>query len=326
MLRFIQKYWKGAIPFLLIILVYNLYFIFLMKEKDIRFLLYLDGLIAVVLAGYAGVQYIRFAKWEQTKKQFLEHEDVIYHNLPDFENCEIVQHDVWILETKLNRQFEENCELQDDIARWCHEWKIPLATCLLIDETIKDVKIRASLREPLERMNHQVNMMMQGCRLQSPLMDLQVERVSVEACVKTSIKNNQFFLIQKRFTLDIQEVDCVVYTDFAWLVYILDQLLNNAVKYANKEEPRLKIWTEKEEEKIRLYIEDNGEGISDSDIRRIFEKGFTGHNYHNGKYKSTGMGLYLAAKVAKKLEIELLAESVYEVYTRFCIVMRAADL
>ena len=54
--------------------------------------------------------------------------------------------------------------------------------------------------------------------------------------------------------------------------------------------------------------------------------GFTGHNYHNGKYKSTGMGLYLAAKVAKKLEIELLAESVYGVYTRFCIVMRMADL
>ena len=53
MLRFIQKYWKGAIPFLLIILAYNLYFIFLMKEKDIRFLLYLDGLIVVFLVGYA---------------------------------------------------------------------------------------------------------------------------------------------------------------------------------------------------------------------------------------------------------------------------------
>ena len=51
LLRFIQKYWKGAIPFLLIILAYNLYFIFLMKEKDIRFLLYLDGLIVVFLAG-----------------------------------------------------------------------------------------------------------------------------------------------------------------------------------------------------------------------------------------------------------------------------------
>lgn len=70
---------------------------------------------------------------------------------------------------------------------------------------------------------------------------------------------------------------------------------------------------------IRLFIEDNGEGIRESDIRRIFEKGYTGSNYHNGKYKSTGMGLYMADKIAGKLGHEISAESRYGEYTRFCV-------
>ena len=111
------------------------------------------------------------------KEQFLRYEDIIYNQLPPFENREITQHDVCVLEEKQRRQFEENCELQDNIARWCHEWKLPLAACLMINEKIKDAEIRRDLREPLERMNRQVNMMLQECRLQSPLMDLQIERI-----------------------------------------------------------------------------------------------------------------------------------------------------
>jgi len=159
-------------------------------------------------------------------------------------------------------------------------------------------------------------------------MDLQIERISLEACVKASIKNNRFFLIQKKFTIDIQVENILVYSDFAWLVYILDQLLGNAAKYASKEQPQLKIWAgkeSKEAEQVCLFIEDNGEGIKDSDIRRVFEKGFTGQNYHNGKYKSTGMGLYLVQKVADKLEHKISVESVFGKYTRFCIALRAEN-
>ena len=320
---FIRKNWKHELVSALLILFFNGYFIFLMREQEIRFLLYLDFLVILFLAVFACVDFWRFVKWEQEKERFLCYEDMIYNQLPSFENWEIAQHDVRVMEEKLRRQFEENCELQDNIARWCHEWKLPLAACLMINEKIRDAEIRRDLRAPLERMNHQVNMMMQECRLQSPLMDLQIERTLLEACVKASIKNNRFFLIQKKFSLDIQVETIYVYTDYTWLVYILDQLLSNAVKYASKETPQLKIWAAEEEDWVRLFIEDNGEGILDSDIRRIFEKGFTGQNYHNGKYKSTGMGLYLVEKVAKKLEHEITVESIYGEYTRFCIVLRA---
>ena len=73
---------------------------------------------------------------------------------------------------------------------------------------------------------------------------------------------------------------------------------------------------------MKLFIEDNGEGIRESDIRRVFEKGYTGSNYHNGKYKSTGMGLYMAEKIAGKMGHQISVESRYGEYTRFGITFR----
>ena len=194
-------------------------------------------------------------------------------------------------------------------------------------EKVKDAQVRMELREQLERMNYQASNMLQGCRLQSPLFDLQITKTSLKECVKESIRNNQFFLIQKRFSLDIQVDDVTVYTDKAWITYILDQLLNNAIKYTKKEaeEPSIRIHSKVSKNQIELLVEDSGEGIQECDIRRIFEKGFTGSNYHNGKYKSTGMGLYMVEKIAKRLGHQIYAESQYGEYTCFHILFEVSE-
>ena len=237
-------------------------------------------------------------------------------------------HDFAILERHIQNGFNANCDLQDYVAKWCHEYKIPLTAALLVSKKITDTSVKISMQEQLERMNLQVNHMLQGCRLQSPLFDLQIRQVPLKECVRASIRNNQFFLIRNKFQMNMTVGDEVtVYTDETWLTYILDQILSNAVKYAKaaeeaQEERCIRIWCERFPDTIALLIEDNGEGIAECDIRRIFEKGYTGSNYHNGKYKSTGMGLYLAMQIAKKLEHELSVESVCGAYTRFRIALR----
>jgi signal transduction histidine kinase len=126
--------------------------------------------------------------------------------------------------------------------------------------------------------------------------------------------------------------DLEVYTDPAWLVYILDQFIGNALKYGQKhgeekpgeKAPCLSIWTQKGQDSVTLWVEDYGEGIKDSDIRRIFEKGYTGSNYHNGRYKSTGMGLYMAAKIADRLGHKICVESQYGKGSRFGVVCRCS--
>ncbi len=321
-----------AIAATLICAAYSLYFIFLVKSADLKYLIYIDFLIMLCVAADLAYHALRYLKRKSEIKSLLPTDDIIFTELGEFENRDITAHDVSVLQQRLQRQYDDSLELQDYVAKWCHELKLPLSASLIMNEKQKDIQLRASMREQLECMKRQTDMLLQGCRLQSPILDLDIKVTRLSECIKTSIKNNQFFLIQKNFTIDIgagvkSDDDTLIYTDAGWLVYILDQFISNAVKYSDKPEPYIKIWTENMGKnsdsvacrEIILYIEDNGEGISDSDMRHIFEKGYTGANRRNAKYKSTGMGLYMAAKTANALDSEIGVESVKGEYTRFSI-------
>lgn len=68
-----------------------------------------------------------------------------------------------------------------------------------------------------------------------------------------------------------------------------------------------------------LNIEDNGAGISEKDISRVFDKGFTGEN--GRKFgKSTGIGLYLCKKLCKKLGLDITLISEEGNFTRISII------
>lgn len=330
-MKWLKKRGKEYAVWLFLIVSFNLYFLFLMKAAQTAYLLYLDLLLLVFLAIMEGIAFFEFQKKERRKHMFLKEDDFIYDTLSKPQDREVFEHDLRIWEKRFQEQLEESHDLQDYIAKWCHAFKIPLAAALLMAAKVKDAALRTDLKEQLERMNWQTNMVMQGCRLQVPLFDLQIRKVPLITCVRSSIRNNQFFLIQKNFQIELAVDNTAVYTDEAWLTYILDQLVNNAIKYVNAKNTDqgnrfIRFWSEKSDETIALFIEDNGEGIQECDIRRIFEKGYTGSNYHNGKYKSTGMGLYMADKIARKLEHELSAESQYGEYTRFCILFREAKI
>ena len=322
-----MSYWKRRyktiLAFILPCVAYNLYFLLLLPEVRLFYLIYLDFLIVITASFCFGADWVKDRQTQRKKQEFLRQESLIYQEFQDGGDMDITIHDIAVLEKRLQEQFDMNCELQDYIAKWCHEIKIPLSASLLMAEKIEDAGLKDSFLEQLERINVLLRSALLGTKMQSSLFDLQVCKTSILKCIKESIHNNQFFLIRKHFTLDIQPdtEDLCVYTDPLWLTYVFDQLISNSVKYS-KENPKLKIYTGTQNGTIQLYIEDNGEGIKESDIRRIFEKGYIGSNHHNGQYKSTGMGLYMVHEIIKKLEHEITVESEYNKYTRFTITFK----
>lgn len=76
------------------------------------------------------------------------------------------------------------------------------------------------------------------------------------------------------------------------------------------ESPVFRIYTKKLTSGVALVFQDNGTGIPDEEMGRIFDKGFTGTNGREHQ-RSTGMGLYLCKKLCTKLGIRIYAESVY---------------
>lgn len=115
--------------------------------------------------------------------------------------------------------------------------------------------------------------------------------------------------IHRQITLTMENLHSEIETDEKWLLFILEQLLSNAVKYTQKG-GTVKIY-EKEtllKSDTVLVIEDNGIGIQSEDLPRIMERGYTGYN-GRGASKSSGIGLYLCKKAADQLGIDIAVES-----------------
>ena len=94
--------------------------------------------------------------------------------------------------------------------------------------------------------------------------------------------------ILKKIRLEYEPCKETVLTDEKWLLFVLEQLLSNALKYTDKGSIRIRM--EPGSHGV-LLIEDTGIGIQAEDLPRVFEKGFTGYNGRQDK-KSTGIGLY----------------------------------
>ncbi len=104
-------------------------------------------------------------------------------------------------------------------------------------------------------------------------------------------------------------------SDGKWIAFIIGQILENAIKYAKKEEAlKLSIYLEeygndeRREGGCALVIRDNGIGIKSAELGRVFDKGFTGSNGRSGR-ASTGIGLYLCKKLCRRLQHDICIES-----------------
>ena len=309
-MKYIRKNFKYLFCLVLIFVSFNLYFIFLLPEVDNQYLLYLDLLLSVCLGIFSFVDGMKFYRRENLKL-----DDFIYTELDDLEHKDIMEHDFQVFQVKLNEQVAINQDLQDFFAKWCHEVKIPLSAAMLMNEKIENSLLKLQLKEQLDLY---LNLALVSCKVQGAFDDLQIQKLKLKEWVNASIRNNRFFLMNENVNLKIDLHNEYVYSDKTWLVYIIDQLLGNAIKYA-RENAKIHIYSEQNERSVQLYIKDEGEGIKDYDLPRIFDRGYVGSNHHNGKYKSTGMGLYMVNLMIKKLGHQISVDSQYQQYTCFCI-------
>ena len=137
--------------------------------------------------------------------------------------------------------------------------------------------------------------------------DYLIQETDLGAVAAEVVGRSKYYFIQNAVQVAI---DCSdpVYTDKKWIAFILNQILQNSLKYRRETGARIRIYTEKEKRGVRLIVEDNGIGIKAEELPRIFEKNFTGTNGRNHE-RSTGMGLYLCGKLCAKLGIGIRAES-----------------
>ena len=131
--------------------------------------------------------------------------------------------------------------------------------------------------------------------------DYIITRTNLKEIVNGGILKNKSTLLNERISLTMNELEYEVYTDSKWAIFIVNQIIQNSIKYAKDNDKRIEIDAKQKSDKVILYIRDNGIGIKKGEITRVFEKGFTGENGRMIGKRSTGIGLYLCEKLCNKL-------------------------
>lgn len=207
----------------------------------------------------------------------------------------------------VNKYKLENKEYKEYIEMWIHEVKIPIAAGKMIAENNKSEAMNHILSE-LGKIESYVEQALYYARSNTVEKDYIIKEISLEELVNQVIIHNKKELIEKKTKIKLEGLNQSVYSDSKWLNYILNQIIVNSIKYTEKLPMELTICGEEKKEEVVLKIKDNGIGIREGDLYRVFEKGFTGE--HGRQYsKSTGIGLYLCKKLCNKLSHGLYIES-----------------
>jgi signal transduction histidine kinase len=218
---------------------------------------------------------------------------------------------------EVNQVKTQRKEYKEYIEQWIHEVKTPIAAIKLIEENHRTEYSRAVLEE-LATIDRYVEQALFYARSEEAQKDYLIKEISLEQCVNEVLIRNKHMFILNQIDVNLADLNANVYCDSKWLEFIINQIIVNAVQYKGKDSAMVKIYTRDIKHGIQLVIEDNGIGIPENEVDRIFEKGFTGSKGRKN-YKSTGIGLYLCKKLCDKLGLLIAVDSKENFYTKTII-------
>ncbi len=212
-------------------------------------------------------------------------------------------------------------DYRDYIETWVHEAKSPLAAAHLMVENLADGGGMSAgrldaLDEELSRIEGYIEQALFYARSEAVEKDYLIRTHELRDLVTRAVRENSRSLIGAHVAVSLKGLDRPVFADDKWVVFILGQLIQNAVKYARERGAALAFEGSIEgagsaDERVVLAVRDNGCGVSEADLPRVFEKGFTGSNGRSARSakQSTGIGLYLVRRLCDKMGLSVAARS-----------------
>lgn len=225
----------------------------------------------------------------------------------NFVDAEILQYLMkqgnYSMNQKLNLYKHSQEEYKNYIELWVHEIKTPLAALKLL---LDNDKYKAA-QDEVDEISYYIEQALYYARSTSVYKDYLIEDVDLEASIKKTIRQLSNNFIKKDISIDLELDALSVYSDSKWLEFIIKQILINSIKYTG-DHGNINIKSTVLEQAVLLEIMDNGIGIREEDLPRVFELGFTGSSgrVYN---QATGMGLYLVSELSKSLHINVKIES-----------------
>lgn len=337
LIKYIKDKWLtitiSAVSYFVILMVMRVFALPVEIVAIITFLYFFTGGLQLL------INYLRKRKFynrlllnvERLDKKYLVLETL---TKPDFYEGELI----WESLYKINKSMTENVsdyrenveDFKEYVEMWIHEVKIPIASLVLMCHNHKNELDEKYIKQ-IKRLDNYVEQVLYYVRSSCSEKDYIIKDVNLEEVVGKVLMNNKDDIFGKNIEPQINIKNITVKSDKKWLEFIINQIVNNSIKYCkniamsdNDTKAVLKISATEEKEKVILSIYDNGIGIPNQDLKKIFEKSFTGENGRLGQ-KSTGMGLYIVKNLCSKLGHQVSAWSIQNEYTEIKIVFGKND-
>lgn len=324
-----KKYLKDKLLYLVIgISVYFVIFLILLAFKvNIQAtisisLIYFIGVILILT-----VEYVRKnAFYSDFKKKLdaLDQKYLIVEMLddPNFLEGKILVDSLYEIDKsmieKINEYKMQTHDFREYVELWIHEVKLPVSSLTLMVHNHKNEQNK-KLLEQLSRLDKYLEQILYYVRSDNAEKDYLIKEVNLAKVISNVALKNKDILLEKNIDFIVSDVNVGVLTDSKWLEFMVNQIIDNSIKYSKDKNAYIKIVAKEEKGRVGLIIYDNGMGISNSDLPRVFDKTFTGVNGRSLSSKSTGMGLYLCRELCNKLGHKIQIVSQEGEYTKVTI-------
>ncbi|MEG0842394.1 MAG: sensor histidine kinase [Erysipelotrichaceae bacterium] len=304
-----SKYIKEKLYFIILGIIISIVFemFFLITKVQTEIVIVVQLLLWFLILTNLVVEYMRRASFYNNLNEALNDLDKKYLiseiiEEPEFMDGQIFYDSLSIIDKSMNDHvsFYRNAqeEYKEYIELWVHEIKTPLAASKLI-LTNNNSEASQSLEEEIDKVEGYVDQALFYARSNTLQKDYMIKKMSLKTSINQVIRKHSKTFILRNIKIELNNLKGEVYSDSKWVEFILDQIINNALKYS-KDNETIEISALSNKENVVLSIKDHGCGIRKQDLPRVFEKGFTGNNGRTHE-KATGMGLYLCKKLCDKL-------------------------
>ena len=248
---------------------------------------------------------------------------------PSFLEGKILYDSLYQIDKSMNEHiklYEKNLsDFKEYVEMWIHEVKIPLSSLSLMCHNHHN-EIDKKYLNQINKLDNYVDQVLYYVRSNDAEKDFLIKKTNLEKIINSVMIKNKDEILLNNITVNVDNLDVFVYTDTKWLIFIINQIINNSIKYKKHDgDSFIKIYATEDKDLVNLFIYDNGIGISKSDITRVFDKTFTGENGRKDA-NSTGMGLYIVEKLINKLGHKISISSEENEFTEVKITFGKNDL
>ncbi len=300
---------------ILIIIIFNIIIYIFSKTIKVSFIV---GIFSVCIIGIFFIYRLIYKKY--MKNIFIElsnmlstiidmREDIVFSTIEDSLFSKLQHQTIKltnILKNKSKQIEDERNEIQELISDIAHQLKTPLTNLKMYGEFLRDESLSEDEKKEffeivmcsLNRLSFLVESMIKMSRLEGGVITLKYNLSNLNDTILMSINQVQKKVKEKNINITLEEVDKIkIYHDKNWISEAIFNLLENAVKYSTNNS-KIDIKIQSYEMFVRIDVKDNGIGIQEDELPKIFRRFYRGSNV--GDIEGIGIGLYLTREIVSK--------------------------